>query len=61
MQKMVAKILALISLVVLVGPSILFLADKMDLEQVKQTMLVASVFWFVTATMWMWKDNSQQA
>ncbi len=61
MNKLIAKIIALIALVVLTGPSILFLAGKMDLEQVKQVMLVATVFWFVAATCWMWKDDSQAA
>jgi hypothetical protein len=61
MNKLIAKIVALIALVVLTVMAILFLAGVMELEQVKQTMLVATVFWFIAATLWMWKDNSHGA
>ena len=57
-MKMIAQILSWISLVVLIVPSVLFLAGKMSsLDQVKWVMLLATIFWFVTASLWMWKES----
>ena len=57
-MKMIAQILSWTSLVVLIVPSVLFLAGKMSsLDQVKWVMLAATVFWFVTAPLWMWKEG----
>ncbi len=57
-MKMIAQILSWISLVVLMVPSVLFLAGKMSsLDQVKWVMLLATIFWFVTAPLWMWKGS----
>jgi hypothetical protein len=57
-MKMIAQILSWISLVVLIAPSVLFLAGKMSsLDQVKWVMLLATILWFVTAPLWMWKEN----
>ena len=57
-MKMIAQILSWISLVVLIVPSVLFLTGKTaSLEQVKWVMLLATIFWFVTAPLWMWKEG----
>ncbi len=50
---LVAKLISWISLVALIAPAILFLAGRMELDQVKLIMLVSTVVWFVTAAMWM--------
>ena len=46
---LVAKLISWISLVVLITPAILFLVGRMELDQVKLIMLVATVTWFATA------------
>ena len=46
-----------LSLVVLMLPSILFLAGRMELTTAKWIMLAATVVWFATATPWMWKQT----
>jgi hypothetical protein len=54
---LVAKLISWISLVVLIAPAILFLLGRMELDQVKVIMLIATVVWFVTAAMWMWRKE----
>jgi hypothetical protein len=39
----------------------MYLADKMNLDQIKNVMLMATVVWFITASIWMWKDDSSAA
>ena len=51
------KLISWISLVVLIAPAILFLTDHMELDQVKLIMLISTIIWFVTASMWMWKND----
>ncbi|MBN1764407.1 MAG: hypothetical protein JW860_04040 [Sedimentisphaerales bacterium] len=55
-MKQIAKYIALITLLILIAPSILFLTDQMPLPAVKTTMLVATIGWFILATIWMWKE-----
>ena len=50
-------IVSCLSLVVLMLPSILFLAGRMELTTAKWIMLAATVVWFATATPWMWKQT----
>ncbi|MFC1739236.1 hypothetical protein ACFL1G_09335 [Planctomycetota bacterium] len=59
MIKCLAKYIALLSLVLLTVPSILFLAGRMDLERVKFIMLIATLIWFAAATVWMWENNNK--
>jgi hypothetical protein len=51
-------IISVLSLVVLMVPSILFLAGQVELGTVKWVMLAATVVWFAAATPWLWKQNS---
>lgn len=54
-----ARAIALLSLVLLTFPSILFLAGKMPLTMVTPVMLAATVIWFIFAAVWIWhKDTS---
>jgi hypothetical protein len=48
-------VVALLSLVLLMLPSILFLAGRMELDTVKWIMNLATVIWFVAGTPWLWK------
>jgi hypothetical protein len=48
-------VIAVLSLVVLMVPSILFLAGRMQLDTVKWIMNLATVLWFVAGTPWLWK------
>lgn len=52
-----AKIISWISLIALIVPSILFLAGRMELDQVKMVMLISTIVWFVTAATWMWRKE----
>jgi hypothetical protein len=52
----ILQIISVLALVVLTVPSIVFLAGRLELDQVKSIMLLASIAWFVTATPWMWKE-----
>lgn len=60
-MRLILQIVSLLSLVAVVLPSILFLAGRLELDTVKWLMLLATIVWFVTASMWMWKDNGETA
>lgn len=60
-MRLILRIVSLLSLVVLILPSILFLAGRIELPTVKLWMLVATIVWFVTATPIMWKEKEQPA
>ncbi len=51
-------VIAVLSLVVLMLPSILFLAGRMQLDTVKWIMNLATVLWFVAGTPWLWKRTA---
>ena len=57
MKQCMAKYIALVSLVLLIVPSVLFLMHHMELQTVKTIMLIATIIWFISATLWMWKEN----
>ena len=59
-MRLALKIVSALSLIALILPSILFLAGRTELDEVKWYMVLATILWFVTATPVMWKDNSQQ-
>lgn len=58
MKKTIAQYIALLSLVLLIAPSVLLLAGQMELQRVKFIMLIATVIWFVSATVWMWEKKT---
>jgi hypothetical protein len=58
MIRLIAKIISLLVLVALTVPSCLYFMDKMNLDQVKNVMLIATIIWFVTASVWMWRNDS---
>ena len=57
-MRSILQIISLLALIALTLPSVIFLAGKLELDRVKWFMLLATIVWFVTATLWMWKDNS---
>lgn len=59
-MKMIAQILSWISLVMLMVPSVLYLAGKMSsLDQVKWVMLLATILWFISTPIWMWEEQGK--
>ena len=60
-MKQILKLISWVAIIVLILPSILFLAGKMELDMVKKIMLIATVVWFAAATpvMWNYKENSE--
>jgi hypothetical protein len=52
-MRTLAKIISYLALVVLIVPSFLLFAGKMDLDACKIWMFAATVVWFVTAPFWM--------
>jgi hypothetical protein len=53
MMKAIAKPIGLLSLVGTIVPPLLFMFQKLDLDPMKNIMLVSCVLWFITAPMWM--------
>ena len=50
---LVAKVISWMSLVAVIAPAILFMAGRMELEQVKLIMLISTVTWFAAAAILM--------
>ena len=48
-------VIAVLSLIILMLPALLFLAGRMQLDTVKGIMNVATVLWFAAGTPWLWK------
>lgn len=60
MLRTIAKVISWLSLVALIIPSVLFMADRMDLAAMKMWMMVATVVWFIFASLWMWNEDDQE-
>lgn len=52
-MRIALQIVSWIALALAVLPSVLFLAGRMDLDQVKLWMLIGSVAWFAVTPWWM--------
>ena len=61
MLRPIAKIVSLIAAAVLIVPSVLYLAGKIELENVKSAMLIVTIIWFVTASLWMWNSEGDES
>ena len=57
MIRLVAKMISLLILICLIVPSCMYLTGKMGLNQVKIIMNISTIVWFVTASLWMWKED----
>ncbi len=53
-MKILIELIGYISIVVLILPSMLYLGGKMDLDQVKAVMIVATIVWFGTNIVLAW-------
>ncbi len=60
-MRKIAQLVALLSLILLIGPSILFLAGRMTHNTVKTVMFVATVIWFIAASLWLWHNNNNNS
>jgi hypothetical protein len=60
-MRIVAKYFALLMLIVLITPSIMYLAGKMTLPTAKNIMLAATALWFMAAGFWMWHEEKPPA
>lgn len=58
MIRLISKIIALIMLIVLIVPAFMYFSDCMSLEIAKNIMFLATVTWFITASIWMWNNDS---
>ena len=54
-MKRAAQVVSLAALAGTILPPVLFFADRMDIETMKWTMLVATVAWFGATPLWMKK------
>ncbi|UCC23374.1 MAG: hypothetical protein JSW23_04795 [Planctomycetota bacterium] len=57
----IAKITALMSILLLTLPSVFYLAGEASLDSVKQLMILATIVWFVSASYWMWPRAKNSA
>lgn len=58
-MRLIFQIISWLSLILLTAPAILFLTGRTDLDTVKKLMIAASIIWFVSASLWMWKEKPQ--
>jgi hypothetical protein len=56
-MKHIARAVSAVALLGTIAPSMLFVSGRIDLPQVQNWMLVATVAWFATAPLWM--DNNR--
>ena len=60
-MRLIAKIAALISLLLLTLRSVFYLAGQASLDRVKQLMILATIVWFLSASYWMWPRAKNSA
>lgn len=53
-MRTIIRLIGYIGIVALIAPSILYLAGKMELDQVKAIMIVATIVWFVASVIPIW-------
>jgi hypothetical protein len=54
------QIVSLVALVATIAPSILFLVDRITLDQAKWIMLIATLVWFVVTPIWMGRPKMDE-
>jgi purine-cytosine permease-like protein len=57
--QVVARIVSWVSLIVLVFYAVLFMAGQTSLDRTKWVMILATFVWFVSASLWMWKEPKE--
>ncbi len=58
-MRLIAKIVSIVALIAVALPSVLFLAGRMELPMVKWIMLLATIVWFVSASTYMWNEETK--
>jgi len=58
--KTICQLLSWVSLGLLIMLGILFLAGSISLDQVKWLAIVVTIVWFVSASLWMWRDKGAE-
>ena len=58
MMKYLTIFIASTALVATIVPPVLFLHGSISLEAMKTSMLIATIVWFVSAPLFMWKDKA---
>ncbi len=53
-MRTIIKIIGYLGIIILIFPSILFLAGKMELDSVKTVMIVATIIWFAASIIQVW-------
>ena len=53
-MRTIIKIIGYLGIIILILPSILFLAGKMELDSVKAVMIVATIIWFGASIIQVW-------
>ena len=53
-MRTIIKITGYLGIIILILPSILFLAGKMELDSVKTVMIVATIIWFGASIIQVW-------
>lgn len=59
-MRLVLQTISWVALLATIVPSLLFFVDKMGLTQMKLTMLLATVVWFVATPLWMGRDDEKR-
>ena len=60
-MRLLFQIISWLSLLGTILPAILFLAGKLDLDQVKQMLFWSTVVWFVFTPLWMGRPTRTEA
>ena len=53
-MRTIIKIIGYLGIIILILPSILFLAGKMELDTVKTVMIIATIIWFGASIIQVW-------
>ena len=53
-MRTIIRLIGYVGIVVLIVPSMLYLAGKMELDQVKTIMVVATIVWFGSSVILVW-------
>jgi len=59
-MRRIIQTISWLALAATILPAVLFYGDKLDLDQVKQTMLVATIVWFVATSLWMGREPTNK-
>ena len=57
-MKLIAQVVSWLALAATLVPSVLYLSGNVDLSQVKNWMLAATVVWFVAVPWWMGRKTA---